>query len=64
MSNSFDPDQAKCLVRPDLGTNCLHGHQQTAKHVTNRLRVQEFKEIKSATMIIFLFFFISFLNHL
>ena len=24
MSNSLDPDGARCLVRPDLGLNCLH----------------------------------------
>ena len=23
MSNSLDPDQAGCFVRPDLGPNCL-----------------------------------------
>ena len=23
VSNSFDPDQARCFVGPDLGPNCL-----------------------------------------
>ena len=24
LSNSLDPDQARCFVGPDLGPNCLH----------------------------------------
>ena len=33
MSNSLDPDQALCFVRPDLGPNCL---QMLLKDNTSR----------------------------
>ena len=29
VSNSLYPDQARRFVGPDLGPNCLQGHQQT-----------------------------------
>ena len=31
MSHSFDPEQVRHFVGPDLGQNCLEGHQQTTK---------------------------------
>ena len=31
MSNSLDPDQARCFVGPDLGPNCLQNYQQTTQ---------------------------------
>ena len=36
MSNGLDPDQAKKIVRPDLGPNCL---QRLSADDTNRQRV-------------------------
>ena len=31
VSNSLDPDQARCSVGPDLGPNCLQSYQQMTK---------------------------------
>ena len=36
MSNSLDPDQARCFVRPGLGQNCL---QRLSADNTRRQRV-------------------------
>ena len=38
MSNSLDPDQAQCFVRPDLGQNYLQDFQQTTKVATGGKR--------------------------
>ena len=35
-ANQLDPDQAQCLVWPDLGSNCLKGCQQTAYYRQQR----------------------------
>ena len=29
VSNSLDPDQARCFVGPDMGSNCFRSYQQT-----------------------------------
>ena len=36
MSNTLDPDQAQCFVRPDLGPTCL---QRLSADNTSRQRV-------------------------
>ena len=45
VSDSLDPDQARHIVGPDLGTNCLQrlsadDCQQTTKDVAGRLRIK------------------------
>ena len=45
MSNSFDPDQARRFVGPDLGPNCL---PRLSADDTGRERVKEFAECKRA----------------
>ena len=36
MSNSLDPDKARCFVRPDMGPDCL---QRLSADSTSRQRV-------------------------
>ena len=38
--NSSDPDQAQCLIGPELGPNCLHSLQQRTKIATSKRRVE------------------------
>ena len=34
---SLDPEQARCLVGPDLGSNCFKGCQQTTYYRQQRI---------------------------
>ena len=44
VSNSLDPEQACCFVRPDLGPNCL---QRLSADDTRRQRVKTVEKDKS-----------------
>ena len=49
VSNSFDPDQDRHSVGPDLGPNCLHCYQQmsiTCKELTRVLATLNSSEFK------------------
>ena len=45
VSNSLDSDQARCFVRPDLGSNCL---QRLSADDTYRQRVKKLRELCTA----------------
>ena len=60
MSNGFDPDQARRIVRPDLGPNCL---PRLSADDTGRQRVNMFDhcvQISNLWSLFFSFFFLIF----